>query len=557
MSETFDVCVVGAGAGGAVAAWALVERGARVLLVDTGPRFDPASYRTHDQDWELGQTRFADVTESPEHESYEAAPGEPLDPRYDHLRSRSLSGLSGTHFERRRPFLYSRALGLGGSTLHYQGEAHRFPAHAFRMRSTLGVAEDWPLGYGELAPYYERVERLLGVAGDPRNPFKPPRGPYPYPPHPLSPASLRVAEGARRLGWQQLPNPLAILPEPRDGRAACHYCNGCSRGCQVGAKASTDVAVIPRAERTGRLQIRTGFHVTHLDHAADGRITGVVGIGEDGRPERLAARAVVLATGAVETPRILLNSAGGAHPEGVGQRHGQVGHYFMEHLYVSRWTLFDEPLEAYAGIPFDSRIWDLNGAGQPQEVPEGIVLGQFCGIFEGPVGCALEATPGLGAAHRAALRHRFGAATEIWGVAEQLPRFENRVTLSERQDRHGFALARIEATLAPGDLEVLSASWRRVGALAEAARASEILGQVSAFDLPNSAHVGGTCRMGQDPARSVVDASGAVHGHPELVIADASVLVTQGAGDSPSLTIQALALRAAERLADRAARGEV
>jgi choline dehydrogenase-like flavoprotein len=152
---------------------------------------------------------------------------------------------------------------------------------------------------------------------------------------------------------------------------------------------------------------------------------------------------------------------------------------------------------------------------------------------------------------------RFGAGFELLGVAEQLPRSENHVALSEQTDRFGLPLARVETRLDRTDLEVLSAMRKRLGELGEAAGAERFVGQVSAYDVPAATHVGGTCRMGDTPEASVVDAFGAVHGHPNLVVADASVLVTQGAGDSPSLTIQALALRAAEALAERGRRGEI
>jgi len=551
-----DVCIVGAGAGGAVAAWALVRQGVRVRLLETGPRFDPARYATHDQDWELDPSRLDAVALDPKRQSYESGPGEALDPDFKHLGSRTLTLIPG-NLSQRLPFVWSRSLGVGGSTLHYQGEAHRFPAHAFRMKSERGVAVDWPLSYDELAPYYERVERLLDVAGDPGNPFKPARSSFPHPAHARSAASLHLAEGARRLGWQSLPNTLAILRESRPDRAACHYCNGCIRGCMVGAKSSVDVAVLPEAEASGLLEVVTGFHVSRLEHGAEGRITGVIGFDESGTERRHRARAVVLAAGAVETPRLLLNSAGAAHPHGVGNADGQVGLYLMESLYLRRGVVFDRPLQSWVGLPIDARIWDWNGAAGPGELPAGFVLGQLAGWFEGPAGFAREGVAGFGMAHREEMVRRFGAGFELLGVAEQLPRAENHVTLSERTDRFDVRLARVETRLDRSDLELLSTMWKRLGELGEAAGAERFVGQVSAYDIPAATHVAGTCRMGEAPEESVVDVFGAVHGHPNLVIADASVLVTQGAGDSPSLTIQALALRAAEALAERGRKGAV
>jgi choline dehydrogenase-like flavoprotein len=551
-----DVCIVGAGAGGAVAAWALVRRGMRVRLLETGPRFDPADYATHDQDWELEPSHFDAVAMDPSRQSYESAPGEVLDPNFSHLGSRTLTLIPG-NLGQRLPFVWSRALGVGGSTLHYQGEAHRFPAHAFRMKSELGVAADWPLTYDELAPYYDRVEHLLDVAGDPGNPFKPERGPFPHPAHPRSAASLHLAEGARQLGWQSLPNTLAVLRESRPSRAACHYCNGCIRGCMVGAKSSVDVAVLPEAEASGLLEIVTDFHVSRLEHGADGRITGVIGSDGSGTERRTRARAVILAAGAVETPRLLLNSASGTHPHGVGNADGQVGLHLMESLYLRRSIVFDRPLQSWVGLPIDARIWDWNGSTGPRELPAGFVLGQLAGGFEGPAGFAREGVAGFGMAHREGMGRRFGAGFELLGVAEQLPRAENQVTLSDQTDRFDVPLARVETRLDRNDLEVLSAMWKRMGELGEAAGAEQFVGQISAYDIPSATHVAGTCRMGATSVDSVVDSVGAVHGHPNLVIADASVLVTQGAGDSPSLTIQALALRAAEALVERARKGEV
>ena len=555
MSFDADVCVIGAGAGGSVASWALTARGLRVLLLEAGPRIGPSEQGTHRQDWELAGSIVGGAADDPRHRCYESAPGKTLDPRYQHLHSRTPTSFARRAFER-RPFHYARALGVGGSTLHYQGEAHRFPAHAFRMRSNFGVAEDWPLDHEELAPYYERIEELLGVAGDPRNPFKPPRGPYPYPAHPLSAASRRVSLAARQLGWELLPNPVAILPRPRPGREACHYCNGCAQGCAVSARGSVDVAVIPQAERSRRLQLVTGIRTAALEHDRDGRISAVIGSDATGRDQRFRARAFVMAAGAIETPRILLHSAGGAHPKGVGNESDQLGRHLMETLYVRKTAIFEQPLETFAGIPLDSRIWDFNAAGGGSTPPVGFTLASSCGPFGGPVGHALEGIRNFGRSHRKKMR-LFGAGISFDGIAEQLPRPENRVTLSENLDPSGVPLARVETALDETDLEALSQVQARLEELAETAGVQDFAGQISAYDTPHATHVGGTCRMGRDPRSSVVDAFGAVHGVPNLTIADASVLVTQGSGDSPSLTIQALALRSSAFLAERLRRGDI
>jgi choline dehydrogenase-like flavoprotein len=183
-------------------------------------------------------------------------------------------------------------------------------------------------------------------------------------------------------------------------------------------------------------------------------------------------------------------------------------------------------------------------------------LGQVAGFFEGPVGTALEGAEGFGLAHREQIRGRFGYGTTLIAIAEQMPRPDNRVVLSEEAGPYGTPLARIEATLDEGDLQAIRAMHRRVRELEEAA-GLQFKGQSTAYDTPSATHVGGTCRMGTSPSDSVVDSEGFVWGAPNLAVADGSVLVTQGAGDSPSLTIQALALRTGEAIRRRAAHGEI
>ncbi len=550
-----EVCVVGAGAGGAVAAWALVQRGVRVLLLESGPRYDPARYTTHEQDVDILSAPFRRFTREAE-PSYRSGPGQELDPDFAQLASDSISMLAGPASGRRQAFQWWRALGVGGSTLHFSGEAQRFAPHAFRMRSRHGVAADWPLDYAELEPYYARIEELIGVAGQPGNPFKAPRGPFPQPAHPLSASSLHLQGAARRLGWQLLPNSLAALSRPRPGRAPCHYCNGCGLGCMARAKGSVDVAVIPAAEASGRLELVTGFRVQRLEHGPDGRITGVIGTDARGVEQRIRARAVVLAAGAVETPRILLNSAGGAHPHGVGNAHDQVGRYLTDTLFVALFALFDPGLESYAGHPNDARIWDFNGASEDAPLPNGILIGPHTGFFSRLRGYAWEIAPGFGVRHRQRMAEVFGGAVELYAQAEQLPRADNRVTLSGQRDAAGAPLAHVEMRLDRQDLEAMAFARARLLELAEAGEAAEIPGQWTAYDGSVSTHSLGSCRMGHRPESSVLDPWGAVHGHSNLVVADASALVTQSA-DSPSLTIEALALRAAEALHDRASRGEV
>jgi len=553
--DTVDAIVVGSGAGGGFAAMALAEAGARVLLLERGPRLESRDFPMHHRDWELRPSPFelpgppgTDPTVVREH-------GPPVDPRFAHLRAGPVGRQVAV--TRREPFRYRRVLGLGGTTLHYQGEAHRFAADAFRPATAYGFGVDWPIDHVQLAPYYEAAERVLGVAGNPVNPFKPGRGPYPTPAHPLSPASQRVKTGADRLGWRLLPNSLALPTRSVDGRPPCQRSGGCVQGCIFGAKSSVDLTAIARGERTGRLTVLTQAQALGLEMAADGRVAAVVYRSSRG-VERAAARVVVLALGAIETPRLLLAQRAPSHPAGLANGSGLVGRYLTETMYAVLNVRFEHRLDGYKGPPIDARIWDFSRPARNGRVRSGYALGVSgtMGSFHGPASYALR-TPGIGRAHKDAMRARFGTVVSLFGIAEQEPRPSNRVVLADGTDTDGVPLVRIESAPSEADLVAMDAMLARLTALAAASGAVELLQQATAYDEPLASHVGGTCRMGSEPVSSVVDPFGRAHEVPNLFIADASVLPGQGAGDSPSLTIQALALRTAARIAALARRREL
>jgi choline dehydrogenase-like flavoprotein len=556
--DTFDAIVVGSGAGGGFAAMSLAEAGMRVLLLERGRRFDPRrDFPMNHPDWELRPRAFRD-TEAPAGDvSLVREEGAPLDPRYAHLHSSSLPGEVLNSRSRRAPFRYDRVFGLGGTTLHYQGEAHRFPDHAFRPASLYGLGVDWPLSYADLAPYYDRAERLLGVAGDPANPFKPTRGPFPTPAHRLSYASQRIATGAAKLGWALLPNSLALPTRSTDGRPPCQRSGGCAQGCIFGAKSSVDLTAIRRAEGTGRLQVQTESRAFAIEMAPDGKVAGIV-YRRAGSLYRARARVILLALGAVETPRLLLANPSANQPNGVANSSGLVGQFFLETLLAEVTARFDERIDAYKGPPIDSRIWNFSRPSRDGSARSGYVLGVSgtLGGFHGPMSHALL-LPGLGRAHKDTMRSTFGTVVTLFGIAEHEPRAGNRVTLADSKDPDGVPLARIQSAHSETDLLALDAMLMRAKELAHAAGAVEVLRQATTYDVPAASHVGGTCRMGTDPRASVVTAYGRSHDVPNLFITDASVLPGQGAGDSPSLSIQALALRTAEYIVTLARRREL
>lgn len=541
-----DVVVIGSGAGGGMAAFQLAARGLRVLVIERGDWFQPASSTARHADWET-RTNSLGVRGFPADPTIASRRGAVISPHHKAAQSAGRRG-QPVGFTHRNPFRYHRVYGVGGSTLHYEGEAHRFPPHAFRPASIFGTGVDWPLEYWELAPWYERAERLLHVSGDPDNPFKAARDPYPLPPHPPTARRRWVDEGAARLGWRHLPNSLALPSRATPDSGPCRHSGLCHRGCPFGAKFSTD-RLLQKAMSSGYLEMVTGARVTRLE-SQGARVTAAHFIAE-GRERVARGRQFILAAGAVETPRLLLASDSGKFPRGLGNGNDQIGRHFMETVFIARGFQADRDIQSWKGPPQEARIWDFNRPDMEQGI-HGFTLGTSAGNdrFRGPMGFALR-TEGIGSAHKAAVRAQFGRSIWIIGVTDHQPDAGNRLSLAAERDDAG--VPKVEVITDYGELELatLVEMKRRIGMLADACGAAESLETFSSYSQPSTTHVGGTCRMGNDPETSATDGYGRLHEIENLHIADGAVLPGQGMGDSPSLTIQALALRTASRIADK------
>jgi choline dehydrogenase-like flavoprotein len=520
-AEPVDVVIVGCGAGGGVLAKELGEAGLTVVVLEAGRRFIPGvDYPTAEREFEL------------------TAPA-PFAP--DAARDRYT--LAGEAFD------VSRVKGVGGSTLAYLAVVPRFHASDFRVRSLDGVADDWPITYDDLEPYYCEVEYELGVSGPDgadASPFEPPRtAPYPAPPHEFNLASLAVKRGADRLGWHLRREPLAIPTKPWHGRPACLRAGVCMFGCAAEAKSSIDVTYVPKAEATGRVELRTECVAREITVDDEGRARSVVYLDAGGREHQVFARAVVLAASAIETPRLLLLSRSRRFPAGLANSSGLVGKYFMEHLAVVGFGVFDEHLGAWRGTPAGGSIQDFYETDRRHPFVRGFTIEVNCSR-QWPLAVARR-LGGWGAAHKARMKEAFGRIVGLATVGEQLPDVHNTVALdSDVTDRFGLPVPRIAWQPRANDLAMIGAIRGRLVELLQAAGAREIWAPSL---MPGwSAHYMGTCRMGRDPRTSVVDPWGRAHDVPNLYVGDASVFVT-GAAVNPALTIMALAMRTAEGIA--------
>jgi len=544
MKSPYDVVIAGAGAGGGFAAMVLAQRGFKVLLLDRGKRYDfSKDFPMNFPDWERQPRAFSSRADT-----FARARGADIQREDADICSGVYRNgvLKQSAPNRRGPFRYQRAMGLGGSTLHYQGEAHRYPEHAFMPRSRYGWGQDWPLNYERLAPWYEKVEQLLGVAGIANNPYKVARGDYPTPAHALSTSSQLAQRGAEKLGWSLLQNSLALPSRSVDGRTPCQHSGGCVQGCRFGAKSSVDLTAIRRAEETGNLTILTHCRLLNVETADRGVVSGLL-VKIDKSVQRIQARVYILAMGAIETPRILLASQDSFHPAGIGNHNDQVGRNIMETISINLLCRADQSVHSYRGPPLDSRIWDFSLPEKP--LRSGYVLGVSgtVGGRQSPLSYAWS-IPGFGLQHKNEVRRQFGRDIQLFGIAEHIAHPDNRIILSEELDTAGVPKVEVYSDYGEDDRQTLRAMKNNIIEWADACGFTQRQRLYSSYDSPGAAHIGGTCRMGDDPQTSVTSVDGRVHGMENLYIADGSLLPTLGAGDSPSLTIQALAMRLASKM---------
>jgi len=555
-----DVCIIGSGAGGAPVAYALGKAGFSVVVLEAGPQYSTKDYNLNKKNWEQYPfpQPFIDRSNARKKDLYTYSTPERLNPSYKQLRSWSKARGFYNKSERRSPPQIYRAKGVGGTTLHYQGEAHRFSEYGFNTKSLYGVAEDWPINYKDLEKYYENMENLLGVSGLNGNPFKPPRGPFPNPPHELSCASKRVKVGFDNLGLKLWPNSLNIVSRPFEDRPACNYCNGCSLGCMIRAKGSMDVTLIPKATSTGNVEIRPNSVVRKITLNKQGKADGVIYFNSKKLEKRLEARIIVLCASALESPRLLLNSKQPPFTDGLANTSGMVGKNFMETIAYINTVVFSEQINSYQGLQIDSRAWDYNKPREDNSFVGGVVFGVTALDLLGPLSYAKNIAPGWGSEHKNFMRKYFGHAINVFAIGEQIPSEDNKITIDPTiKDYYGIPAAKVSTKLSNNDLNMLSFMHKKCDEITDAAGAEEKVRQFSSYDTSLISHMGGTCRMGNDPNRSVLNSFCQTHDVKNLFVVDNSCFVTQGGGDSPSLTIHAIALRASDYIIDEAKKGNL
>jgi choline dehydrogenase-like flavoprotein len=521
MSEAaVDVLIIGAGASGAALAWSLAETKMNILCLEQGDWMKSDDYPGMSGDWEARQ--LTDFGFSPNTRGR----------REDYPVNDSASAISASMFN-----------AVGGSTILYAAHFPRFHPGDFKVRTLDGVASDWPLGYEQLAPYYDINARMMGVSGLGGDPAYPPKE-LPLPPVQLGKLGETLARGFNKLGWHWWPSDSAIITEDYDGRAACINAGTCLTGC---ARSSRDTDITPAAALRQGVALKTRCRVREITLGTNGLADGVIYYDDDGIEHRQRAEVVVLACNGIGTPRLLLNSKSKEFPDGLANRSGLVGKNLMFHPYAMVTGLFDESLEGYKG-PTGCCI--MSQEFYETDLSRGFVRHSQILRGFGPVSTALwgMGTGRLpwGAEHHAAYRELFDRTAGMVVIQEDLPDEVNCVTLdADLKDSNGIPAPKINYRLSENSTKMMAHSVARAQEVLEAAGAKQTVA-----DAPLRLagwHLMGTARMGADPQTSVVNPWGRCHDVRNLFIIDGSIFVT-AAAVNPTNTIQALALYVADSI---------
>jgi choline dehydrogenase-like flavoprotein len=542
-SDEVDFVVVGSGAAGGIIAKELSQNGFRVVVLEQGPYMTEADF-THNEVKVLNEDL---LTNHPK------------------LQPNTFRKTASDPAKVQRTIAYGRL--VGGTSVHFTANFWRFHEIDFIERTKIGPISgtgfaDWPITYADLEPYYTKVEWEVGVSGlAGASPFDPPRSkPYPMPPLPTKCSGVLLEKAGRKLGWNPFPAPMAILSQPRAGRSACVNCGFClGFGCEVGAKSSSLAAMIHVAEKTGRCEIRPNSYVHKIEVDANGRATGAVYFDSERNVHLQKAKAVVISANGAETPRLLLLSANKQFPNGLANSSGMVGKHLMFNSGAVSIGVFEEPLNDYKGFAVSRIIHDFYE-----------LDAQKVGFYGGggidarfdltPIGFAAgvlpPGTPRWGKGFKDTIAHNFTRTMEIMSHGTSIPMETNGFSLdTDVKDDWGLPALRTTYKDHPDDLKL--ATWLN-------ARGLELLDAAGAkqkwsFPIEEQSfgvHLLGTCRMGNDPKTSVVNADHRTHDVKNLFLCDGGSFVTSGRGQ-PTMTIEALAFRASDRIRDLAKRGEI
>ena len=513
------VCIIGAGAAGCVLARELTEKGVPVIFLEAGKLWDPMK-----DYWEGSKSKYYVDREL---EPYSTGPN---------------------------GFSLSRIRGVGGQTIVYNNVSLRYSKFDFKLKQFKGVGEDWPISYDELEPYYTKVEKDLGVSGGRENLEDLPSGHY-LPPLKPNVGEKILLNACKKLGIKMIPTRKTILTRSYMNRPSCIYCTRCDLGCRIRAKGQVDHTHIPNALATGKCDLRTEVMVKEIRTNRRGKVKYVIYIDKIAKKRiKVKADVVVLSAGAIESPRLLLNSENNLFPKGLANNNGIVGKYLMENTLIGM-----------AGtIPIKTKEkpkpWGT-GTGDNTLIPEFYRKGfQFQpGMDKNPLPSLAKRLHGFGKPHKDQMRQLFldHVVVSLAGFGEILPNKENRVEIDPQlKDYWGISAPKIYMNIGNYEKEIIAQMLKQGNEIFEAAGSEKTFVIIKNYHPGIVVHQVGTCRMGNDPATSVVNKYCQAHEVKNLFVVDGSCFVTCPS-KNPALTIQALAARSADYIIQEMKRGNL
>jgi choline dehydrogenase-like flavoprotein len=557
--RTFDVLVIGSGASGGWAAKQLAESGLKVGLLDAGRALTPADYSEHKPAFELKYRNKSEnvirKTRPRQKDCYACR-----EYNYDWFVNDLEEPYSTPEG---KPFSWQgRTRVIGGRTNVWGRQSYRFSDQDFKAASYDGFGEDWPLSYADLAPYYDKVEEYVGITGMAEGVDELPDGKF-HPPMGLSCAERQVKTRVKdKLGWTVTLGRSANLTKPINGRQACHYCGPCEQGCVTKSYFNSAFTTVADALATGRCTlIPNAMAYKVLMDPAKNRARGVLYIDRVTRePREVYGRAVLVGAQALESARLLFNSATREHPNGLANSSGALGHYLMDHLWVAG--------GAGGQFPELSTKASLDGPNRP----DGIYAIRFRNTIKGPKypkflrGYGFQGrgatsfnwnAPGFGDAFKKAMQDPV-TSVNFAGFGEVLPRFENFVEIDKRSvDVYGIPTLRISMSWSDNERAMVPDMAESAAQMLEAAGAKNI----QPWQVPNRVpgygiHEMGVARMGKDKRTSVLNQFQQTHDVDNLFVIDAAGF-TSGGCQNPTLTIMALVVRSCDYLMGELKKGSL
>ena len=500
------VVIIGSGAGGGTLAHELTRRGIKVVLFEAGKRQSLATFS------QVPGEAFAQLT---------------------WLEPRTQSGTSSVKDDYPTLPVWTCQT-VGGSTVHWTAACPRVQGYEMKSRTTYGDVKgtshlDWPIEHAELVKYYEIAEKRMNVARR-----------HGVPGLPASSHFKVIYNGARKVGYKHVhTNYMAINTQPADGRGICIEQGFCAQGCKTGAKWSTLYTEIPRAEATGKLDLRPESRVTRIEHGADGKVVGVVYVDAQGKEQRQKARIVCVACNSVETARLLLLSESAKFPQGLANSHDQVGRNYSRHTGGFCWGVFDKPVQMWRGATLAGVIEDENVFNPKRGFVGGYHLEMVA--MELPT-YPLVGLPYMWGRDFAEIMENYRNIAGMFINGEDMPRADNRITLNKSvKDAFGLPVANIHFDEHENDTAMRKHAQGQAKKVYDAVGAKRM---ITTRQTPGT-HNMCTARMSKDPRDGVCDPHGQTHDIKNLFISDGSAMTTSTSAN-PTLTIVSLALRQAE-----------